>query len=128
MTPVEAGVLELGRWTIGQEPVDAYLAATGDDQAIYRDLGAAPPLALAAWALAALLDKLQLPPGAIHGSQEMQCHRIARIGERIRCSAEIGRPAQRGDFQFVNATFAIRGDQGDPIVSGKTTVILPAAR
>lgn len=125
LSQIQAGVLELGQWSVSHTSVDAYLSATHDGLNIYNESQTAPPLALAAWALAAMLQKLNLPAGAIHGGQEVQCYRAIRIGEEVRCSAKIPKPTQRGNYQFVTVQFEITGTAGDTALTGKTTVILP---
>ena len=119
------GAVDLGWWTISPEWLAAYLEATADDGQVPGDGGVVPPLALAARALAGLLEVLELPAGAIHGAQEITCQRAARVGERVRIAAEVARPTQRGDFRFISAGFSAFGEQNDTILTGKSTVILP---
>ena len=118
---MQTGTLDLGSWTLTHQWVSAYLRATGQEDDAG---GAVPPLALAARALASLLEKLELPGGAVHGGQEVECHRSASIGERVGITAEVGRPSQRGDFRFIVAGFTVRGSAEDTILTGKCTVIL----
>ena len=121
-----AGTMELGQWTVTREAVAAYIEATSDLDEPYGELGAAPPLAIAAWALGVLLEKLSLPPGAIHASQELEWSRPARMAERLHCTALPGNPTQRGELQFITVSFAVHGAQGDTILSGKSIVIAQA--
>jgi hypothetical protein len=125
LSQIQAGVLELGQWSVSQASVDAYLSATHDGLNIYKKSQTVPPLALAAWALGAMLQKLNLPPGAIHGGQEVQSYRAIQIEEEVRCSAKIAQPTQRGTYQFLTVQFEITGTAGDTALTGKTTVILP---
>ena len=119
---MQSGTLDLGRWTLTPEWVSAYLKATCQED----DAGeTVPPLALAARALAGLLETLELPGGAVHGGQEVECQRAAYVGEEIHITAEVGRPSQRGDFRFIIAGFTVRGAAEDTILTGKCTVILP---
>ena len=76
---------------------------------------AVPPLALAARALAGLLEELKLPGGAVHGGQEIECHRAAYVGEEVRISADVGRPSQRGEFRFIVAGFRVSGADDGPM-------------
>ena len=122
---MQNGTLDLGSWPLTPEWVSAYRKATGEDEA---DDGTVPPLALAARALACLLQELQLPGGAVHGGQEVECRRAASVGEQIHITAEVGRPSQRGDFRFIVAGFRVRGGDEDTILTGKCTVILPGVR
>ena len=58
--------LDLGVLAVTDVAVRQYLDAVEDEQPAYFDLALAPPLALSAWSLGALLKQLALPPGAIH--------------------------------------------------------------
>jgi len=78
--------LDLGVWTVTEDKVRQYLNAVGDEQPAYFDLAMAPPLALSAWSLGALLDQLALPPGAIHSLQELETFRGVKFDEEIHAS------------------------------------------
>ena len=118
---MHSGPLDLGSWTPTPDWVSAYRTATADE-----GVGdAVPPLALAARALAGLLEKLELPGGAVHGGQEIECRRAVAVGEEVRITADVGRPSQRGDFRFILAGFQVHGADEDTIATGKCTVILP---
>ena len=125
MFPEAREQLDLGSWVVDDEFVSEYLSAVEDGLPIYRELDAVPPMALAARALGALLDELALPPGTIHASQELDCRRIVRYGEEVSCTGSISRPRQRGAWQFVTADFQLRGKDGNDLVSGKSTVLVP---
>lgn len=127
MLPVPGEEFVVGEWIVGQEFVTKYLAAVADSLPVYEDLKAVPPLALAALALGALLEKLSLPPGTIHASQEVQCGRLVRQGERVSCKGRLGRPVVRGDWKFISVDFTLRDSNDETAASGKTTVLVPAA-
>ena len=55
-----------------REYLDAYASATRDSNTVYDEAGLAPPLAVAARALGALLDEVELPPGRLHTGQEIE--------------------------------------------------------
>ena len=119
--------LDLGTWVLGHEFVEAYLAAVESTSAIYRDTGAVPPMAVAARALGALIEVLELPPGTIHASQELECKGVLRQGEEVRCVARVSRPRVRGDWSLMTAEFGVSRPGGDPIVAGKSTVLVPVS-
>ena len=79
-----------------------YLEAVGDDRPEYLEAGIAPPLGLTAWALGTLLERLELPPGAIHSSQEMETLGPVRWGEVISVSASIDGPKRKGGMDFID--------------------------
>ena len=125
MLPAPGQQLDLGQWAVGPDFVEQYLGAVGDGSSIYGELDVAPPMALAARALGALLQELALPPGTIHAAQELECRRMVRVGERVSCSAKLSRPLQRGGWQFVSAEFTLSGDNGEAVLGGKSTVLIP---
>ena len=118
---MHSGPLDLGTWSLTADWVSAYRSATADNAAD----NTVPPLALAARALADLLEELHLPGGAVHGAQEIECHQTAFVGDQVHITTDVGRPAQRGNFRFVVAGFRVEGPDNEAIVTGKCTVILP---
>ena len=117
--------LELGRWIVGRELVDEYLNAVGDSSPIYANIGVAPPMALAARALGALITKLSLPPGTIHASQDLEFKRMVKLGEEVDCVATLSRPMRRGDWEFISAEFTLYGAGNEDVLSGRTAVLVP---
>ena len=125
MLPAPGEKLNLGRWVVGQESMEEYLGVVEDGLSIYEELGVAPPMALAARALGALLKELALPPGTIHASQELESRRTAKLGEEVSCVASLSRPMRRGDWQFISAELTLYGADGEALLSGKSTVLVP---
>ncbi len=117
----------LGTWSVTEEAVQQYLAAVGDDAELYRDVGLAPPLALCAYALSAILDRLSLPAGTIHSIQEMAVVSTVALGQEIHGEALPERPRQRGGLQFMTIGYTLSATAGNPVQTGKTTVLLPKA-
>ena len=126
MLPATAQEIDLGRWTVTQEFVDAYLEAVENQSAIYQEAKVAPPLALAARVLGLLLKKLSLPPGAIHTSQEVYSQRAIKVGQEVWGSAKSSRPLHRGQWQFISTGFVLSNKEGETFLKGKTTVMVPA--
>ena len=119
--------IDLGRWQLTEEKLRQYLAAVGDAPELYLQHGLAPPLALSAYALGALLDKLNLPPGTIHSTQEMEVAGPVAIGQEISGRAVLERPRRRGGWQFITVTYTLHDGSGVPVQTGKTTVLAPVA-
>ena len=70
----------------------AYLDAVEDANAVYRERGVAPPLAVAARAIRSLLAATELPPGTLHTGQEIESHSACPVDTPLTFS---GRIAQR---------------------------------
>ncbi len=86
---VEYSQLEVGyefppaSFELTAESVSAYLLATGETDSLYVGTGIVPQTSVTAWALASLLDYIDLPFGTIHLSQEVQTLNPANTGDTI---------------------------------------------
>ena len=125
MTTTTGERLDLGSLMVDRGMVDAYLQAIGDENSIYLSLDAAPPLALAAHVLSALIEKLALPPGTIHAAQETECHGLVSLGQEVSCLAQLSRPVRRGEWSIMAVQFQVISSAGDTLLEGKTTVMVP---
>ena len=119
-------MIDLGRWTVTEDKVKGYLEAVDDVQELYLELGLAPPLALCAYALGALLDKMSLPAGTIHSIQEMEVVGATSIGQEVYGEAAPERPRSRGGLKFTTVVYTLRDGEGEVVQRGKTTVLTPA--
>lgn len=115
--------IDLGSWQLTEEKIRQYLEAVGDSPELYLRHGLVPPLALSAYALGALLEKLNLPPGTIHSLQEMETAKPVAIGQEISGRAVLERPRHRAGLQFTTVTYTLQDSSGDPVQTGKTTVL-----
>jgi len=116
--------LELGTWTVTEDAVRQYLEAVGDAHSAYFDCKLAPPVALAAWTLGALLQKLALPSGAIHSLQELKSCGGVPFGEEVRATAHPSPPRRRGDLEFLTTIYTLRNSIGEKLLTGKSTVLI----
>ena len=113
---------------VGVHDVRAYLAATGESETPSAQLWAetVPPLALGAFILAALMEQLPLPFGAVHAGQEFQFHRPVAPGEELTARVTVARRAERHGSLFT--AFEIELRAGDELVAGgRTTIVNPVA-
>lgn len=116
--------VDLGRWTVTQEFLNRYLVTVADRSSIYREENLVPPIALAARILGQLIEKLTLPPGTVHISQEVLSLKAVAVGQEVQGLARTSRPFLRGEWQFLSIDFALRCQQQD-VLKGKTTVMSP---
>ena len=84
-------------------------------------------MALCAYALGAMLEKLSLPAGTIHSIQEMEAGAGVAVGEVIRGEAVPERPRSRGGLRFMTVGYTLYGGSGEVVQRGKTTVLTPEA-
>ena len=89
--------MELGTLRLGEGFVRDYLDAVGDQWPAYARHGLVPPVALAARALGSLLERWDLPPGAIHSVQEIAAIRPVPFGQEITGTAGVSQPKRRGN-------------------------------
>ena len=119
---VEPG-LDLGECLVTEDRVRRYLEAVEDQQRVYFDHSLIPPVAMTAWALGAILDKLALPDGAIHSSQELETLGGARFPGVYRITVDPGKPRQRGNLVFLTVSYSLVDAEGQLVQRGKSTVL-----
>ena len=116
--------VNLGGWEVTEDYLRDYLAAVGDEIPAYFQHGLVPAVALAARALGSLLERLELPPGAIHSLQEIDTLRPVSIGQTVNGTATVGSPRRRGDMEFIAVGFTLKDGDGREILEGKSTVLV----
>ncbi len=114
-------------FTLTSEHVSRYLAAVEDTNALYLERGLTPPLAVAALALGALLERIELPPGTLHTGQEMEVHAGLPIAEELTLGGRIAQRSERAGLIISVIEFAVTpsGSAGAAL-TGRTTVMAPA--
>jgi hypothetical protein len=115
---------DLGWWSVTPEKVQQYLQAVGDTNQEYYTHQLVPPLALAAYALGTLLQRLNLPPGAIHSLQEVDALHPVGFGEEVRATARLERSRRRGNLEFLGAAYWLENARGQLVQTGKSTVLI----
>ena len=111
---------------LSPEWVREYVAAV-EDEAI-GSLGAdlVPPMAVAALAVRALLERAALPPGAVHIGQEIAFRRAARVGERLSASARVVSRGERQGWVLMGVELAVDDASGEVVMEGRATVTFPS--
>jgi len=106
--------------------ISDYLRAVDspDELQIFKEF--VPPLAIGAYAMAAIAGHLSLPPGSIHASQEFEFFRLVPIGSIINCQAKVARKLVRNKLCMLTLQLDVLDQNKEKVQSGKTTVILPA--
>ena len=112
-------------FTVGQEVVDRYLAATGDRTGLYGapDGPRRAPSMIASVYLIELLKARRSPPGGIHAKQAIRFHRSIMLGETLSIHARVVEKYVRKDRPYVVSEFEARGEDGGLVASGRITSI-----
>jgi hypothetical protein len=113
-------------FTITTAELVAYLDAVEDKNAVYRELGIAPPLAVAAHAIRALLAVAELPAGTLHTGQEIESHAACPVDTPLTFSGRIAQRSERAGMIIAVVEFAIDAANGASVLTGRTTVMAPA--
>ena len=115
--------LNLGSFDASQDSVDEYLRSVSDALPVYKETGLAPPLYSAASALGSMLQKLELPFGAIHSLQELKTLTPIAIGSEIKVSAFLEKPRRRAGLEFITAVCTVETG-GVAALTSKSTVLI----
>lgn len=113
-------------FTVNAETSRAYRQATGDALAIYGTSGNVPPLAVAALALGALLERVELPPGTLHANESLSFQRPVSPGAELECRARLAQRSQRGGWVVSVLETEILVDS-EAAMSARATVLCPAS-
>ena len=85
-----------------------------------------PPLAVAALALRAILEQVELPAGALHTGQEVEFRRPVPVGSLLRPRARVAqRSEMRGAVISVVEFEVAEEGSPNPAVVGRATVMMP---
>ena len=103
----------------------SYLKAVGETSSLYQNTKLFPPMAVAAYAMAAVSDGISLPPGTIHVSQELEFVDTVSVGDTITCRAKVARKQDRGRLHLMTVDLNVFNQNQKKVLSGKTSFVLP---
>jgi len=120
-------------YNLDAEVIAKYLEAVGESSSLYWQsdnrqalTGLVPPLAITTYAMTLLLQRLSLPPGSIHVTQEIEFLKEVRVGTTITCHARVSQNWKRGKFHLLTIDLSILDQSKEPVQSGKVGFILPS--
>lgn len=112
---------------LAPEKVARYLAAVGSESPAHRSADAvAPPLAIAAWVIAGLIEAIDLPPGSVHATQDFSFMQAAAIGSTLSAEAEVVQSATRGGMDVIVVEITAMHEQ-EVVLTGRSMLIMPLA-
>lgn len=116
---------EPASFRLSYESVMAYLDAVESNKQIYKKDGIAPPMAIAALALAAMAARISMPPGAVHVSQDLQFLGLVGFNETLTSYAKVNRKVERGKIHMLSIGIKVMNQKQQTVLSGETSFILP---
>ena len=130
---IDYSTLEAGQQLTGQplhldaKAVADYVAAVNDTSSPSAADGAplAPPMAIAALALSAVINALQIPGGTIHASQELDFGAAVPVGATLDCTASVAQNSVRRNWRFLVVNMEATRTDGGVVMEGKSTIMLP---
>jgi hypothetical protein len=100
--------------------VDDYLNSVEDKNPLYRKNNLIPPVAIAAFAMSALMKNAEFPGVAIHLSQDIELLNPAHINSTISSRARVKRKQKIGNSYAITIEMNANDEINTPILKGKT--------
>lgn len=131
---IDYSKLETGQQLSGQslvldaKAVGEYISAVADESSLLATDGTplVPPMAIAALALSAVINTLQIPGGTIHASQELSFGAAVPVGATLECTATLAQNSVRRNWRFIVVIMEAASDDGSSVMESKSTIMLPA--
>jgi acyl dehydratase len=112
-------------YTLDATTVSAYLEATRETNAMYLDESLVPPMAVTAFAMAALASVATISPGTVHVSQELDFLKLVKVGDTITCYSKVSRKQDRGGLHLMNTDITVLNQNQEQVLTGRVGFILP---
>jgi hypothetical protein len=122
--------LSATHFRLGVDDVRRYLEAVEDRSNAYghgtEGPAWVPPLAVAALALRAVLEQVEVPAGALHAGQEVEFRCPVPVGAFMRSRARVAQRSEMRGAVVSVIEFDVREEgSAAPAVVGRATVIVP---
>jgi acyl dehydratase len=112
-------------FTLDQDVVSKYLAATRDTHTLFAREGYVPPMAVGALAVSALSKEVSFPPGTVHVSQEFEFAAPLRVGAQVSCRSKVTRNLHRGGLYLMSIEILVLDAKQQKVLTGKVGFVLP---
>lgn len=109
---------------LDSDEVAAYLEATGEDPERWQAF--VPPLALGAFTLAGLMERVVVPDGVVHTGQEFTFDAPVVHGQPLEASLTVAARSERRGAVMTVVASELRAN-GSIVGSGRMTVLVPPA-
>ncbi len=101
--------------------IASYLKATGETNPLFTKDELVPPTAVATYALAALAESMEIPPGTIHTSQEIVAAAPVYVNDAITCQATVSSKRSRKSMEMMTIDIEVTNQDGTTVLRGKTS-------
>jgi hypothetical protein len=112
-------------YTFDSAMISLYLGAVKEPNDLYLNQDLVPPMAVTAYAMAALAQSITMPPGTIHVSQELEFLDLVKLGDTITCCSKVSRKQDRGGLHIMNTDIIVTNQNQVTVLTGKVGFILP---
>ena len=106
-----------------QEWVEDYVGVV-EDSAIGAEV--TPPMAVATQAIRILLSEMPLPPGALHGGQDLEFLRPVGRGEQLSLQARVANNSSRRGLTVIAVDLVVEDKSGATVMRGRSTIMASA--
>ena len=89
------------------------------------DANLVPPLATLIYAMKAVFQCIEIPPGSIHASQEAEFLKPVAIGSRLNYHAQIAQKTSRSKMNIIAVKINAFDQDKEMVLSAVTTLITP---
>lgn len=116
-------------YALDSDMVAGYVRAVQDANPLAPDESGrevVPPMAVAALGLRGAVEDLRIPGGTLHAGQEFDFAAAVRVGDSLRCEASIAQNSVRGGWRFLVVECKATDDGGAQVMSGKSSLMIPA--
>ncbi len=95
---------------------------------MFRERDVVPPTALGAYALAVILQEIDLPAGAVHAAQDMSFSGAVSKEDTVLFKARLAQNSVRGGWRFLAIDFSATDAREKQVIEGRSTVLVPESR
>ena len=109
-------------YELNSSVISKYLEATDEQDSLTMEF--VPPLAIAAYNIAAMSGLLSLPAGVIHASQDLEFLKLVPIGTKIEYHSRVAQKLDRGKMHLLAIEFNVFDQDKEKVLAGKATLVL----
>jgi hypothetical protein len=114
-------------YRLESEMISDYLKAVGETSDIFHIEKLVPPMAVTAFAMAALAEGMTLPSGTIHVSQELEFTNLVKVDDTITCYSKVSRKTDRGGLHIMSTDITVLNQFKEKVLVGKVGFVVPGS-